>query len=73
MGRTLVLGVFFALLAGCDRKDAQSSSCPAEWPAAKGCSAANQECPFEKDGKKFKCTCTPDTQGPSTWQCTPLD
>jgi len=62
------------MVTGCDRKDAGSSgSCPAEWPAAKGCPAANQECPYDKDGKKWKCTCTPDTQGPATWQCAPLE
>jgi len=75
MHRTLALAVLFTLLVGCDRKDTagSSGSCPTTWPAANGCSAANQECPYDKDGKKWKCTCTPDTQGPSTWQCSPLD
>lgn len=60
------------LLAGCDQKPA-ASACPNAFPAAAGCSAANTECPYEKDGKKWKCTCTPDTSGPSTWQCAPLE
>jgi hypothetical protein len=62
------------LTLGCDRKDTQGSpgSCPNAYPAGGGCQAANQECPYEKDGQKMKCTCTPDTSGPSTWQCAPL-
>lgn len=59
-------------LVGCDRKDA-ASGCPNEWPAAAGCSKSGMECPYDKDGKKWKCTCEPDTSGPATWQCRPLE
>ena len=75
MNATLrALFVFTALsLAGCERKPAGGGACPADWPAAKGCSSSGQECPYDHDGKKWKCTCTPDTSGPSTWQCAPLE
>ena len=60
------------MLTGCDQKS-NSSSCPSAFPAGSGCPAANVECPYDKDGKKWKCTCTPDTSGPSTWQCIALE
>jgi hypothetical protein len=59
------------LLSGCDQKST-ASSCPNTFPAGGGCPSANVECPYDKDGKKWKCTCTPDTSGPSTWQCNAL-
>ncbi|MBI2388177.1 MAG: hypothetical protein HYV09_01060 [Deltaproteobacteria bacterium] len=75
MRSILVVLVIAACLAGCDRKDSSGSSgsCPNAYPVAKGCNSAHQECPYVQDGKKMKCTCEPDTQGPSMWQCVPVE
>lgn len=67
------LALLLALILGCDKKPGGSSSCPNVFPAGAGCPAANVECPYDKDGKKWKCTCEPDTSGPSTWQCKELN
>jgi hypothetical protein len=66
-----LLGALVLAVAGCERKGGSGSpeACPATVPLARGCNVAHQTCDYEDGGKKYHCTCEPDTQGPSMWSC----
>jgi hypothetical protein len=67
------LGLLVLAAQGCDlfRKESSPAqeACPATVPLARGCNVAHQTCDYEDSGKKYHCTCEPDTQGPSMWSC----